>query len=153
MKNWFVCKVTYPKIMDDGRVKKFTNDYLVEGVTFTDAENLLTEEMAKSIGGDFNVAAVKKEKVSEIFEDKEIGGSWFKTKVVMVILDEESGREKRTSVNMYLQTLEIKNVINELTERLRGSMSDYTITSIVETKILDLFRNETSDDNYDEDNE
>ena len=139
MNDWFICKVIYPKMQEDGTMKKATNEYLVEGSTFTDAENLVGEKMIENISGDFIVEAVKKEKVAEVFES-EVGGYWFKFKVVLTILDEESGREKKKITPVYLQTLDIKTAIPELMEKMKDSVSDYRIQSVVETKILDIFR-------------
>ena len=69
MANWFECKVRYDKVQDNGSVKKVNEPYLVDALSFTEAEARIIEEQTPCISGDFSVSAVKRTKISEIFYD------------------------------------------------------------------------------------
>lgn len=140
MNKIFECKVSYEKTNEEGNSKKVSELYLVDAVSFTDAETTLTEEVSKMLSGDFEVETIKKETPSEIFQNPE-GGTWFKVKVSFVYIDEISGREKKDNHLMYLQTDEISNVISVLKEKMKGTVMDYIVSGISETKILDYFTN------------
>ncbi len=69
MANWFECKVRYDKMMENGLVKKVNEPYLVDALSFTEAESRIIEEQRPFISGEFSVSAVKRTKISEIFWD------------------------------------------------------------------------------------
>ena len=69
MANWFECKVRYDKMMENGVPKKVNEPYLVDALSFTEAEARIIEEQTPFISGDFSVSAVKRTKISEIFRD------------------------------------------------------------------------------------
>ena len=94
MANWFECKVRYDKVQDNGSVKKVNEPYLVDALSFTEAEARIIEEQTPFISGDFSVSAVKRTKISEIFYD-EGGDRWYLAKVAFITIDEKSGVEKK----------------------------------------------------------
>ena len=67
MHNWFECKVSYEKIMEDGKQKKVTEPYLVDALSFTEAEARIIEELTPFISGEFVIKDIKRAKLSEIF--------------------------------------------------------------------------------------
>lgn len=138
MKQWFETTIAYQKEVEDGKVKKVKESFLVDAINFGEAEVRIIKEAKQLVSGDFEVDGVKKEGISEVFRNEE-GGTWFKTKVSLITLDEVSGKEKKSKNIMYVQCMEIDDVIEKLTNDLKGTMADYVITSIVETKILDVF--------------
>ena len=143
---WFECKVSYDKENEDGKIKAIVEAYLVDAMSFTEAEAVIIEEVSNFISGECDVKAVKKEKIHEMFKSESEEGKWFKCKVIFIIVDEITGKEKRNSVAMYLQTEKIDNVVKELREQLKGSMVDYEIGAIIETKILNVFEYKAKED-------
>ena len=95
MANWFECKVRYDKTMEDGSIKKVNEPYLVDALSFTEAEARITEEQTPFISGEFTVSAVKRTKISEIFWD-ETGDRWYLVKVAFITIDEKTGAEKKS---------------------------------------------------------
>lgn len=140
MNKIFECKVSYEKVNEEGNSKKVSELYLVDAVSFTDAETIITEEVSKMISGEFDVETIKKETPSEIFQHED-GGTWFKVKVSFLYIDEISGREKKDNHLMYLQTDEISNVISTLKVKMKDTVMDYVVSGISETKVLDYFTN------------
>jgi hypothetical protein len=141
MTDWFECKVSYEAEDGNGKTSKKTESYLVDGVSFTEAEARITEKVAEFIPGEFKVEAVKREKIYEIFRNE---GSevWFKFKIEFVTIDEKSAKEKKTNVIVYLQSSKIEDVVKELNAKMTDSMTDYAIINIAKTKILDVFEYE-----------
>jgi hypothetical protein len=70
---WFETKIKYEKTMEDGLTKKVTEQYVVDALSFTEAERRIIEEMTNYISGAFDVADIKKATYKEIFfSDAEI---------------------------------------------------------------------------------
>ena len=63
--NWFECKIRYEKVMEDGLQKKVTENYVVDALSFSEAEERITEEMSSYISGEFDVADIKKASYGE----------------------------------------------------------------------------------------
>lgn len=59
MSKWFECKVRYDKTQENGTIKKVTEPYLVDALSFTEAEARIIEELTPYISGEFEVAGIK----------------------------------------------------------------------------------------------
>jgi hypothetical protein len=141
MHNWFECKIKYEKTAEEGKIVKVNENYLIDALSFTEAEARIIEEMRPFISGEFTVANIRRAKINEMFFN-ENGDKWYRAKVNFVTLDEEKGIEKRTAVTMLIQATEIKEALNGLTEGMKGSMADYEVAAITETTIMDVFKYE-----------
>ncbi len=138
MANWFECKVKYDKMMENGLLKKVNEPYLVDALSFTEAEARIIKEMTPFISGDFSVSAVKRANISELFND-ETGDKWYKCKVNFITLDEKSGVEKKTSTYILVQAEDFKKALENLLQCMKGTMADYEIASITETPLMDVY--------------
>lgn len=139
MANWFECKVRYDKVQDNGSVKKVTEPYLVDALSFTEAEARITEEQAPFISGEFNVSAVKRTRISEIFWD-ETGDKWYMAKLAFVTIDPKSGAEKKSNTFILVQAKDFKTALDNIVEGMKGTASDYEIVSLTETMIMDVYK-------------
>ena len=137
MNNWFECKVKYEKMLETGTQKKVTEAYLVDAMTFTDAEARIIEEMTPFISGEFEVTAVKKERISELFQDPN-GDKWYRCKVMFITLDEKRGVEKKSAITMLVQARSFEEAVKNLNDGMKGTMSDWEINTIAESPILDI---------------
>ncbi|MDD4821416.1 MAG: DUF4494 domain-containing protein [Bacteroidales bacterium] len=138
MHNWFETKITYEKEIEGGMMKKVTEPYLVDALSFTEAEARIIKEMTPFMSGEFTVANIKRANYTEVFED-ETGDRWYKAKVVFISIDEKSGAEKKSASNMLIQALNIHQAIENLDKGMKGTMADYEIASITETMLMDIF--------------
>jgi len=138
MHNWFECKVSYEKMLENGMQKKVTEPYLVDALSFTEAEARIIEEIRPYITGEFVVADIKRARLSELFFN-ELGDRFYRIKVQFITLDEKSGAEKKTAAQMLAQASTLKEAINVLEEGMKGTMADYTIASVTETQLMDVF--------------
>ena len=137
---WFECKIRYEKTMEDGMQKKVTEAYVVDALSFSEAEERIIEEMSSYISGEFTVTDIKKAPYGEIFfSDQEMADSWYKAKLQFITLDEKTEKEKRTSVNYLVQAGSFNGALKNLEEVMGGTMIDYTISSIAETTLMDVF--------------
>lgn len=138
MHNWFECKVGYEKMLENGMQKKVTEPYLVDAMSFTEAEARIIEEIKPYISGEFTITDIKRAKFSELFfNDK--GDRYFKDKIYFITLDEKSGAEKKTAVQMLAQASDIKEAMLIIEKGMEGTLADYSIASLTETLIMDVF--------------
>ena len=140
MHNWFECKIRYEKTMENGMTKKVNEPYLVDALNFTEAAARIIEEISPFITGEFIVSDIKRANYSELFSsDEEAADRWFKCKLMFITLDERSGAEKKTSVQILVQAADLRDAVKKLDEGMKGTMADYQIASIAETAIMDVF--------------
>ena len=138
--NWFECKIRFEKTMDDGLQKKVTEAYVVDALSFSEAEEKIIEEMSSYISGEFNVTDIKKASYGEIFfSDSDEADKWYKAKLQFITLDEKSGKEKRSSVNYLVQAGSFNGAVKNIDEVMGGTMIDYVISSVAETKLMDVY--------------
>ena len=135
---WFECKVRYDKMQENGSVKKVNEPYLVDALTFTEAEGRIIEEITPYISGEFSISAVKKTRISEIFFNED-GDRYYMAKVNFVSLDEKSGSEKKVANFILVQASDFKDAVKKFDKGMEGTLSDYEIVSLSETMIMDVF--------------
>ncbi|MDE5552161.1 MAG: DUF4494 domain-containing protein [Muribaculaceae bacterium] len=135
---WFECKIRYDKMQENGAVKKANEPYLVDALSFTEAESRIIEEMKPYISGDFTVSAVKKTRIAEIFFD-ERGDKYYMVKYNMLMLDEKTGAEKKSAVYALVQAADFEMALANFLESMKGTLGDYEIASIAETPLMDVF--------------
>ena len=140
MHMFFEVRIRYEKTMENGQNKKVNEPYLVYALSFTEAEARIINEMTPFISGDFKVKAVKEVNFSEIFfSNEELADTYFKARLAYVTLDEHSGKEKKTYTNVLVQAADLRDAVKKLDEDMKGTMADYKIVSIAETKIMDVY--------------
>jgi len=138
MHNWFETKIKYEKTAEEGKIVKVSETYLVDALSFTEAEARITEEMKPFISGEFIIATIRRAKINEMFFD-ENGDKWYKAKVMFISLDEEKGVEKKIATTMLVQANDTKEANEGIVKGMKGSMADYEIASVTETQILDVY--------------
>ena len=140
MQKWFECSLKYDKVMENGLEKKVTELYLVDALSITEAEARLIEEMNPFMQGEFQCKGIKEAKYSEIFFSEEVTADrYFKCKLLFITLDEKSGKEKTTSTQILVQAADLRDAVKKLDEGMKGTMADYKIASVSETKIMDVY--------------
>ena len=135
---WYECKVKYKKTHESGEQKISTDTYLLDAVSYTEAEARITEEMKQYTEEDFRIMNIKVANFSEVhpFENSD---RWFKSKVSLIAMDEESGKEKKTNLYMLVQANDVKEAFENTVKTMETTMGDYSIPSITESPIVDVF--------------
>ena len=138
MSQWFECKVKYDKMMETGVPKTVTEPYLVDALSFTEAESRITEEMQPYISGEFSVSAVRRVNLSDIFYH-DGGDKWYKVKTNFITIDEKTAVEKRTASFQLVQAADFKQALEVFLEGMKDTLADVEIASITETMLMDVF--------------
>ena len=138
--NWFECKIRYEKTMEDGLQKKVTEAYIVDALSFSEAEERIIEEMSSYISGEFNVTDIKKAAYGEIFfDDSELADRWYKAKLQFITIDEKTEKEKRSNINYLVQAGSFNGAVKNIEEVMGGTAIDYVIAAVQETTLMDVY--------------
>lgn len=125
--------------MENGVIKKVNEPYLVDALSFTEAEARIIEEQTPFISGEFSVSAVKRTKISEIFWD-DAADKWYLAKVAFITIDEKTAAEKKTTTLILVAGNDFKGAYDNFMEGMKGTMADFDIVSITETPIMDVYK-------------
>lgn len=144
---WFECKVRYDKTMENGLSKQVTETYLVDALSFTEAERRFIEEIEPFMGGEFTVTDIRRTKIAELFESNDgLADRWFKCKVAFITLDEKTGAEKRANQMMMVQAIDLRDAVKAIDKAMEGTLGDYVIVSVAESPVMDVYRYKLADD-------
>lgn len=140
MNVWYECRIRYQKTAESGKEKKVSETFLVDALSFTEAESRIIEETRPFAGGEMKVTAIRLANVAELFaSDEAQDDKWYRVKAAFVTLDEKSGKERRSSWYVMVQASTTERAERLFHERMKGTMSDYRVESITETAIMDVF--------------
>ena len=136
----FECKIKYNKVLEDGKEKLVTEKYLVSAMSFTEAEANFIKEITPYISGEFFIDDISRADYSELFlSEDESADKYYDAKLAFITLDEKSGKEKKTNVNMLVRASDMRDAMNELDEGMKGSMCDYQSVKLQENSLVDVF--------------
>jgi|SRR5690554_318175 len=137
MNTWFTVKVKYIKQLDDGRLKKVTEPYLVDATNFTDAEARIYEEVGEYVRGEFIITGISKTEYTDVFyyDDSD---DWYKCKLSYVMIDEEGGKEKKVTNNFLVTASSVKEAFERIHESLQDMTVDFDVPSILLTPLVDV---------------
>ena len=123
--------------------KKVTETYVVDAMSFSEAEERIIDEMSSYISGEFNVTDIKKASYGEIFfSDEPTADRWYKTKLQFITIDEKTEKEKRSNVNYLVHAGSFNGAVKNIDEVMGKTMIDYVIASVAETTLMDVFEHE-----------
>ena len=153
MHTWFECKVRYIKVDEtSGKDKKVNELYLVDALSFTEAENRLIKEMEQMIRGDFQVTNIRMAGYSDIFPF-DSGDRWYKCKVAYISVDESAGKEKKITSQMLVMADNLKEAYDNLMTSLSGMTIDFEVVAIMESNLIDFFPYSIDEENKVEEEE
>ena len=140
---WFETKVQYEKTLENGQSKRVTEQYVVDAISFTEAETTIIKEMEPYVGGELSVKAIKRAAFSEVlFSDNDTDDRYFKAKVQFISIDEKTEKEKRSNVVYLVQAANIDVARNYIKEHFEHTLIDYETVQLADTPILDVFEHE-----------
>ena len=143
---FYEVKVQYKKMLEDGKENKVTEQYVVEAMSFTEAESRITEEMTPYISGDFDIVS---EKIAPYYEillsENSNDDKWFLSKVAFITIDEKTAKEKKTSQRLLVQAETSEKAMDYTKEMFSHGMSDYSIDSVQDTPTLNVFLHERTE--------
>ena len=138
--NWFECKVRYEKTQEGGMPKLVTETYVVDGIDFGDAFKDICEYAIKNITNEFEIVGMNMARYKDIVTVNSISEKFFRVKINVITIDEKTDKQKKTPMFVLVQAANIaatRKVIDD--DYMGGTMTDYEISSVVETKIVDFY--------------
>ena len=144
MNYWCECKVSYERQADSMGMKKVSESYLVDALSFTEAEKRIIKEIRPFVSvGELEVVNIRRARIAELFLNEEAEDDrYFRAKVNFITVDEKSGSEKKTSAAMIVKSDSLPNAVTELKAQLDSQMASYEIAAVTDTQILDVFQYE-----------
>ena len=140
MQTWFECKIQFEKVMENGTNKKVTEAYLVDALSFSEAESRIIEEVTPYISGEYTISDIKKAKFDDVVRSSSDSDDRFwKFKVHYITLNEKSGAEKKTVSNALVEAADIERAMNAYRQHMKGSVCDYKVAAITETAYMDVY--------------
>lgn len=140
MNRYFECGIRYEKTLENGMQKKVTEQYIVDALSFTEAEQRITKEMGCYINGDFEVVTEKITNYSEVIpSDNAEADRWYKVKINIVTIDERTDKEKKNAVYYLIQAKDIDDARRMTNKFMEGSVLDWDCEAVQETKVMDVF--------------
>ncbi|MHA7130782.1 DUF4494 domain-containing protein [Algoriphagus namhaensis] len=138
MRTWFLCKVKYAKENEEGLLKNISEQFLVDAVSFTEAEAVIYDRLGSQIRGDFQVTSLSKSNIVDVFfyEDADI---WHKCKVSYLVTDADSGKEKKVNQYMLITAHDVKSAYDRIQESLSSMLVSFRVPDVVESPIVDVF--------------
>lgn len=146
MANWFECKAQFDKMMENGSLKKVTEPYMVDALSFTEAEARIIDELTPFVSGGLEIKAVKKTRIGEIFWD-DSADKWYLVKVAFITIDEKTAAEKKQISQILVAGSDFKGAYDNFMEGMKGTLADFDIVSITETAIMDVYKANLGGDN------
>lgn len=139
MQTWFECKVKYLKVSESGSELTVTENFLLDAVSYTDAETRIIRQMQQMVkGGEFSIVDIKKSRIAEVFPF-ESGEWWFKATINLVTIDEDAGKEKKIRAYYLIMADDINEALSRLEESLSYIVIPYVTTAISVSTIADVF--------------
>lgn len=138
MTNYFECRVSYDKTLESGAIKQVTESYLVEAMSFTEAEARITQQMQPYMSGEFSVSAVNRRKYEDVLLDDD-RDKLYHVKLMFITIDEKTAAEKRKPSYLLVQARDIADVLSQVEILMSDSVTNYDIVSVSESRILDVF--------------
>lgn len=137
-KVWYTCKVKYQKVDQQGNQIKAMDSYLIEAISYTDAETRLYEIMEQLVSVEFQVIAISKANFEDIIASED-GVDWYKVKASALSYDEDSGKERKITSYYLISAESISDSLEKGKTYLDESINDYVIQSVAITTINDVF--------------
>lgn len=139
MQTWFESKVKYMKVSESGKEQMVTENFLLDAVSYTDAETRIIRNMQQMVkGGEFTIVDIKKSKIAEVFPFDD-GELWFRATINLVTVDEDAGREKKLRTYYLIMADDIHEALKRLDESLGYLVIPYVTSSMAVSTIVDVF--------------
>lgn len=153
MPNWFLGTIRYQQPIDESTVgtrneefikqKTVSEQYLIDAVSYTDAESRLYKEVAANTP-DFEITGIVPMRLADVFQQEDgpgrrAGETWYKVKAVFITDDEKTGKQKKTPSLMLVNAQNPKQAYEHVEQALKSALDPFEITDVNTTKILEIF--------------
>lgn len=138
MKIWYSCKVKHNKEVEDGLVKQVTTSFLLDAVSYTEAESRMYELCERDVSGEFAITQITKTNIAEVIQEDGMD-LWFKSKVVYATVDGDSEKEVKINTYLLVSAETVKDAYDRIEQHLHAMLVPYDIPSITLTNIAEVY--------------
>ena len=144
---WFECRVAFEKMLENGQQKKVTEQYVLDAISFTEAEAKILDFISQYVSGEFEIRDIKPAQYGEVFfMDMPYGDTrWYKAKLQFITIDEKTEKEKRSNVTYLVEACSLHNALDNVDVVMEGTLVDYVQANVGETQIVDVFESSSND--------
>lgn len=140
MNSYFEVGVRYDWKMEDGVIRKVTENYLLDALSFTEAEKRATEEMKAYISGEFRVVTEKITNIAEVVTTDDVSADkFYKVKHSIITFDEKTAKEKKKAQYIIIQASSIDDARDRYKQYIKGWFVDVVLEAVSETKYMNYF--------------
>lgn len=138
MNTYYECRVKNTEINNAGLEQVVNRPYLIDAVSYTDAETRIYKEISESVKGDFQVKSIKESNIKEIIGGFE--GEWFwKVRIQMVSINENNGREQKLTSHVLVAADNAETAIQNTNKGLSYMLIPYTIEAVSRSPIAAVY--------------
>jgi hypothetical protein len=133
---WFEVKVSGDRTDESGATRKVKELYCVNAFSFTEAEARTMAHIG-DYGGEVVEEKIASYKYVLSIPDMD-NEKWYKCKVVLTTINENTGKPKRSSVYYLVNSDSTAGAESIIKDFYNSSIECYEIASIVETSVLEI---------------
>ena len=146
MQYWHECRIKYETQDEQGKLKRVSEAYLVDAMTYTEVEARILKEQGNNMSGEYVISNIKRVRLAEVLPDPvNEDDPWFTLRYSMISVDEVSGKEKKKNYSSVIQANSCEKAIKRFDEYMNGSVSDYDILAVSRSVIVSCYKMQTDE--------
>lgn len=134
----YIAVVKYDKMQENGSIKRVSEQYLCNGLSVTEAEAVVNENLSPYITGDFLTTSVKESKIAEVV-NADSADRFYLAKVAFVTIDEKTANEKKNVSQWLIGGTDFNDAYEMLLREINKCMADVEIISLAESPVRECF--------------
>lgn len=137
---WYECTVQFTKDVD-GVNKKVAEKVICNSYDFATAEKTVVDDYQGMSYDDAEMTAMVIAQYSIVLKKEEDADikSFHKVKYALIVIDERTGKEKKSTGYMLIESESNDEALKSFHDYMRTSMLDYKVVSVSETGIIDIY--------------
>jgi hypothetical protein len=139
MKTFFECKSRFNAVSEEGKEIVKSETYLVDAVSFTDAEANTISYLEKVVTGSSTVTAIKRSSIEDVINVSD-EGKYFTAKVRFISVDDETGKGKMATIQLLVQADTPEETLKGVNEYTKEWVVDISVVQVTESKIVDYIQ-------------
>lgn len=140
MMKYFETGIRYDKTLENGVIKPVTELYIVNAVSFTECEKIITEAMQPYLNGDFEVVKESITRIAEIVDQEDdTADRYYLVKYNFITIDERTAKEKKTATLHLVHARDFDDAKKRAVTHMSDTMADWEIDCIKETRYIDVY--------------
>lgn len=150
MNNWMNVKVKYAAEDIHGRLCNVVDDYLIDAMSFIEAETRMNKELDGEVKGGHYVMAITKSNISEVFRYEErVDTPYYKVKIAYALTDADTAKSKKITQYFLVEANNIKEAYDRIHDSLHNMLVSFDVVDITSSRVVDVYNYEGQGDGGD----